>query len=195
MPKDLNLRGRLNAVLRPRATALAARGMTPMRLTAIGVALAAAAGGLLALAPAEPVILLLLPAAVAARLVLTALDRLLSDQLGSPADRLVNEVGNAAADALLYLPLALHPGVAGWLVVAVVVLGIISELAGVAAVTVGGIRRSDGPLRSTDRALLFGLVGLILAADPRAAAWLPWLLVPALALEGATLYNRMRPRA
>jgi len=195
MPMELNLKARARAVLRPWAAALAAQGVTPSRLTLIGVVAAAVVGALLAAAPAEPIVLVLLPAAVAARLVLTALDRMLADEhgLGSPRDQIVNEVGNAAADALLYLPLALHPGVAGWLVVAVVVLGLIAEIAGLAALTIGGERRTDGPQRSTDRALLFGVIGLILAADPRAAAWLPWLLVPAAALTGVTIYNRMRP--
>jgi len=196
MVKRLDLKSRLLSGLRPAAAAVAARDITPERLTWLGVALAAAVGGLLALAPAQPLLLLLLPAAVVTRLALTSIDGLLVREhgLGGPAGARVNAVGDALADALLYLPLALHPGVTAWLVVAVVVLGLISEIAGLAASTTGEERRTDGPLKSSDRALLFGLLALILAADPRAADWLSWLLVPALVLAAITIYNRMRLR-
>lgn len=196
MAKRLNLKSRLLSGLRPSAAALAARGVTPERLTWIGVGLAAAVGGSLALAPGQPIVLLLLPAAVLTRLALTSIDALLVREhgLGGPAGARVNAVGDALADALLYLPLALHPGVAAWLVVAVVVLGLISEIAGLAASTTGEERRTEGPLKSSDRGLLFGLLALILAADPRAGDWLSWLLVPAVVLAAITIHKRLRLR-
>ena len=192
MPIDL--RPRLLTALQPRAAQLARRGLTPKRLTLIETLLAGLVGGLVALAPTVPIVLLLLPLAVILRLVMAAIFGLLVEEhgLGSSPDRLIREVGEALADALLYLPLALHPGVAGWLVVIVVVLGMIAELAAVAASGSGASRRAGGPLRRTDRALLFALVALILAVDPRASAWLPWLLLPAAALGGITIYNRVR---
>jgi len=194
MPLPIDLRPRLQSALRPRVAKLARRGLTPNRLTLIEILLAGLVGGLIALAPTVPIVLLLLPAAVMLRLVMTAIFGILVEEhgLGASPDRMMREVGEALADALLYLPLALHPGVAGWLVVVVVVLGMVAELAAVAASGSGSGRRTDGPLRRADRALLFGLVGLILAVDPRASAWLPWLLLPAAVLAGITIYNRMR---
>lgn len=194
MPRALDLTPRILAALRPWAATLADRGLTPNRLMLLEGVLAGLVGGLLVLAPTAPIVLLLLPLAVTLRLGITAMHRLLVEEhrLGARSDRLFREVGDALADALLYLPLALHPDVAGWLVVAVVVLGMIAELASLAAVGVGAGHRIEGPLRRNDRALLFGLVGLILAVDPRAAAWLPWLLLPAAVLGAVTIYNRLR---
>ena len=43
-----------------------------------------------------------------------------------------------------------------------------------------------------DRAIVFGLIGLILALDSTAAGWLGWLLIPASAMALATIVNRIR---
>ena len=66
------------------------------------------------------------------------------------------------SDAGLYLPLALVPGVPAALVVVLVVLGVISEMAGVVAVQIGAERRYDGPLGKSDRAFAFGLIAFLL---------------------------------
>lgn len=190
----LALRERLVGQLRPIAARLAGNGVSPLRLTWATLAVAASVGLLLAAAPAAPLPLLLLPAALAARAAANALADLLIREHGHASARaaLLREVADALADALLYLPLALAPGVAGWLIVVVVVLGLAAEIAALAGAALGASRRRDGPLASNDRALLFGIIALVLALDPRAAGWLPWLLVPAALLAAATIANRVR---
>lgn len=188
------LKPRLHTWLQPLAAAAAQRGLTPNRLGLAGLALAAAGGAAVAAFPAARPALLLLVAIVLVRLTLDLLDGLLAREHGmtSESGTLLNEVGEALAAVFLYLPLALHPGIAGWLIVLLVALGLCAELAGLAALTIGAPRRVDGPFGKRDRALLFAVLALILAVDGSAAGWLPWLLVPALLLTAVTLVNRLR---
>lgn len=188
-----DLKPRFQALLRPLVDRLAARGVTPNQLTLATLGVATLMGALLTLAPTARALLLLLPLLLLLRMAANALDGMLAREHGlqSPRGVLLNEVGDVLGDALLYLPLALHPGVAGWLLVAVLVLGLGAEVAGLAAVQIGASRRQDGPLGKSDRALLFGLIALILGLDPTAGAWLPWLLWPALGLAGLTIQQRI----
>ena len=94
----------------------------------------------------------------------------------------------------LYLPLAVYPGLAAAPVILLLVLGLVVEIAGIAALARGEARLRDGPMNSADRALVFALVGLILALEPRTAPWLPWLLLPAAGLALATLLRRLQGR-
>jgi CDP-diacylglycerol--glycerol-3-phosphate 3-phosphatidyltransferase len=188
------LKQRLRAWLRPAVDAAKARGVTPNQLSAANLAVAAAGGLLLTLFPGAQLPLLLLAPAVLARMGLDLLDGTLARELdqSSPLGTLLNDAVEALGSVLLYLPLALHPAVAGWLVVLVVALGLCAEIIGLSAAQLDGTRRADGPFGKRDRALLFALVGLILALDGDAAPWLPWLLLPAVILTLVTIVNRIR---
>ena len=104
----------------------------------------------------------------------------------------LNELGDVLADAALYLPFAVVPGVNGWLVVTLVVASIISEMAGVVVTQVGSSRRYDGPLGKSDRAFLFGLVALLLGCETPPGWWLDALLGVAIALSLVTTIRRAR---
>jgi CDP-diacylglycerol--glycerol-3-phosphate 3-phosphatidyltransferase len=188
------LKQRIRTWMGPAVDAAKARGVTPNQLSAVNLAVAAGIGLLLALFPGAQLPLLLLAPAVLARLGLDLLDGILARELhqASPLGTLLNDAAEALGSVLLYLPVALHPGVAGWLVVLVVALGLCAEIIGLSAVQIDGTRRADGPFGKRDRALLFALIGAILALDGDAAPWLPWLLLPALILTLVTITNRIR---
>lgn len=73
-----------------------------------------------------------------------------------------------------------------------VLLGVIAEMTGVVGVQIGASRRYDGPLGKSDRAFLFGLLGLLLGLGLAAGAWLHWLLWLAVILAALTIINRAR---
>jgi CDP-diacylglycerol--glycerol-3-phosphate 3-phosphatidyltransferase len=129
---------------------------------------------------------------------LNAVDGMLAREHGqkSHLGAFLNELGDVAADAALYLPLATVPGAPAALVVAVVVLGVIVETAGVCALQVGASRRYDGPLGKSDRAVLFSVAALALALGNAASDGLRLalaaLFVVALLLAAWTLVNRVR---
>ena len=136
--------------------------------------------------------LLLLPAALLARMALNAVDGMLAREHGqkSRLGALLNELGDVVSDAALYLPLALVPGFSPALVAVIVVLAALSEMTGVLAQTIGASRRYDGPMGKSDRAFVFGLVALLLALGVPPGAWLVAVQAVLIALLLATVWNR-----
>ena len=78
------------------------------------------------------------------------------------------------SDAALYAPFALVAPFSGFWVGTVIVLAGISEFAGALGPTVGASRRYDGPMGKSDRAFVFGALGLYVALGwPLAGCSLP----------------------
>jgi CDP-diacylglycerol--glycerol-3-phosphate 3-phosphatidyltransferase len=149
-----------------------------------GIALAATRGSRAAL--------LLLPAALFARMAMNAIDGLLAREHGqkSRLGALLNELGDVVSDAALYLPLALVPGFDARLVVAIVLLAALGEMTGVLGTAIGASRRYDGPMGKSDRAFVLGLVALLLGLGVRPGAWLLGVEVALVVLLVATVWNR-----
>ena len=109
---------------------------------------------------------------------------------------LLNEMGDVVADAALFAPLALLPGVPAPLVACVIWLALLTEFAGLLGLLIGASRRHDGPCGKSDRALLLGLAGL-LPALPLPDGWQAGhILTAGLCLCAAlllrTVFNRLR---
>ena len=189
-----DLKPAFQGLLRRPANALAAAGVTANQVTLLALLLSAATGALLLAWPTRRWVLALVPAVLFLRMALNAIDGMLAREHGmkSKLGAVLNELGDVVSDAALYLPFAFVPGVpAGW-VVLVVLVGILGEMAGVVAVQVGAPRRYDGPFGKSDRAFLFGLLALLLAAGIEPGAWVGVLLAAACALGVLTVFNRAR---
>jgi CDP-diacylglycerol--glycerol-3-phosphate 3-phosphatidyltransferase len=63
----------------------------------------------------------------------------------------------------------------------VIVLAVISEFAGVLGPAVGASRRYDAPMGKSDRAFVFGALGLWVGLTPQLPAWLSYAM-PLLAI-------------
>ena len=96
------------------------------------------------------------------------------------------------SDAELYLPLARLAGFDGFWVGALILAAALSEFAGVLGQTVGASRRYDGPFGKSDRAFLFGALGLCVAFWPSMPSWLGWSIPLAVGLTAITVVNRVR---
>jgi CDP-diacylglycerol--glycerol-3-phosphate 3-phosphatidyltransferase len=138
--------------------------------------------------------MLLMPVALFVRMALNAIDGMLAREHGmkSALGAILNEVGDVLSDTALYLPMALVPEVNSFWVVLVVVLAMISEMTGVVAVQIGAARRYDGPMGKSDRAFVFGLLGLLLGIGIHPAHWAEGLMMITVALLVVTIINRMR---
>ena len=180
--------------LRPGVRLLAEVGVTPNQVTIAALLLSSILGGLIALFPIRRWPLLLLSAGLFLRMAMNAIDGLLAREHGmqSPLGGLLNEVSDVWSDAALYLPLALVPGVPPSLLVPTVVLACISEMAGVAPVQIGAGRRYDGPMGKSDRALVFGMLALLLGLGLPAGTWVALLLLLISGLLLLTIFNRLR---
>jgi CDP-diacylglycerol--glycerol-3-phosphate 3-phosphatidyltransferase len=194
MASIYDLEPRFQALLRPTTRSLAAAGMTANQVTVAALLLSGAVGACIAVWPADRWPLLLVPPFLFLRMALNAIDGMLAREHGmrSHLGLVLNELGDVVADAALYLPFAIIPGVNAWLVVTLVVLSVISEMAGVVVTQVGASRRYDGPLGKSDRAFLFGLIALLLAVGVEAGAWLDGLLAVAIGLSVVTIVRRAK---
>jgi len=186
-----SLKPRFQALLRPLVRRLAQAGVTANQVT-----LAAAVGSLLvgaatALGPRP--LFLLVPVWLFLRMALNAVDGMLAREFGqqSRLGAYLNELGDMVSDAALYLPFALVAPFDPAVVVVVVLLAVLSEAAGILGAMIGAARRYDGPMGKSDRALLFGALGLWagLAALP---AWLAWLMPLLALLLAICIVNRVR---
>jgi CDP-diacylglycerol---glycerol-3-phosphate 3-phosphatidyltransferase len=154
----------------------------------------AVAGGLIGLYPDASWPLLLVGPWLFVRMALNAIDGMLAREHGqkSALGGVLNELTDVISDAALYLPFACVDGVRPMLIVLVVFLATLTEMTGVVCVQIGASRRYDGPFGKSDRALAFGLIGLIVGLTGSAGAWIDWLLVTMIVLLVLTIVNRAR---
>lgn len=188
-----DLKPRFQNLLRPLVQWLAARHVTANQVTIAAMLLSVAAGVAITRQPANRWLLLLVPAVLLVRMALNAIDGMLAREhaMQSRLGAVLNELGDVISDAALYLPLALVPGFAPLLMVPVVVLAVMVEMAGVIAVQIGAARRYDGPMGKSDRALVFGVVCLLLGSGVRPAGWLNVVLGLVILLLAATMVLRV----
>jgi CDP-diacylglycerol--glycerol-3-phosphate 3-phosphatidyltransferase len=189
-----DLKPAFQRLLRGPSDALARAGVTANQVTLAALLMSCAAGLVLYLFPMEAWALAGIPLVLFLRMALNAIDGMLAREhdMKTRLGAVLNELGDVASDAALYLPFAVIPGVPGRWVVLVVVTGILTEMAGVVAVQIGSRRRYDGPFGKSDRAFLFGLIALLLAAGVEPGLWLDLLLPAACALGVLTVVKRAR---
>ena len=190
------LKPQFQRLLRPLVQALASARVTPNQLTVATAALMVAYGAALAAWPAERGPWLGLVAVMPLRMALNALDGLLATHTGRKTrlGAMLNEVCDVVADLALYLPAALIAGVPPVLAVLVACGAAVVEMTGLAALAAGSPRRFDGPMGKSDRAVAYGLIGL-LAGCGAPAAWITGVLALVALLLAWTLVNRLRAGA
>jgi CDP-diacylglycerol--glycerol-3-phosphate 3-phosphatidyltransferase len=194
MASIYDLKPAFQNLLRPICRALVRAGVTANQVTVSAVVLSCLAGACVAAWPTERWPLFLLPATLFLRMALNAIDGMMAREHDMKTDlgAILNELGDVVSDAALYLPLALVPGIRGSLVVCVVVLAIVSEMTGVVAVQIGASRRYDGPMGKSDRAFVFGALGLLLGLGLRPGIWCDIVLWIVALLLVVTIVNRAR---
>ena len=180
--------------LRPAVAWLVRAGVTPNQVTVAALALSAAGGAAIAAWPESRWPLVALPGVLLLRMALNAIDGMMAREhnKATPLGAILNEAGDVASDAVLYLPLALVPAFGAWLVVAIVILSAVGELVGVTAATVGASRRYDGPMGKSDRAFWISILALVAAWRPAGGVRMDVPLSGVAVLAAATVINRAR---
>lgn len=188
------IKPRFQAALRPLVRRCAALGVSANGVTLAAMAISLALGAWLLAAGVNRRWFLLLPLWMLSRMAFNAIDGMLAREFGqeSALGAYLNELSDVVSDAALYLPFVFVAPF-GWASVgAVIFLSAVSEMAGAMGPMIGAERRYDGPMGKSDRALLFGAMGLWIGLTQELPAWAFWLL-PAIAL-GIVLnvVNRVR---
>jgi CDP-diacylglycerol--glycerol-3-phosphate 3-phosphatidyltransferase len=188
------LKPKFQALLRPLTAGLAQRGITANQVTVAAAVASVSVGIFIAWRAPQRWPFLLLPLWMFLRMALNAIDGMLAREFGqkSRLGAYLNELTDVVSDASLYLPFAfLRPFSPLWTGV-VIVLAVVSEYAGVLGPTVGASRRYDGPMGKSDRAFVFGALGLWAGAGWVLPDWLAWIMPILALLIGTTIINRVR---
>lgn len=190
------LKGRFQALLRPVVRTLAAAGISANAVTvatalvscALGTSLAfCAQAGAAAAFFALPVWMLL-------RMACNAIDGMLAREHGmaSALGVYLNELCDVVSDAALYLPFVFVLPFGWGSVGAVIFLSVLSEFAGALGSFIGSRRRYDGPMGKSDRAIVFGGLGLAYGAwGELGEAW-GWCLLVIAGLMVINIVARVR---
>jgi len=198
MPSVYQLKSAFSDILRPITQRLAAAGVTANQVTiaalAGSVALAAALYFGSLLLNLSPLIWLSVPVWMFIRMALNNIDGMLAREhdMSTPKGAILNEMGDVVSDSALFLAFAALPGINIPLLVILTLLAVMSEMIGVVAVQIGASRRYDGPSGKSDRALFFGLLGLLYALGINPGIWSTLVLLLITILLVVTLINRAR---
>jgi CDP-diacylglycerol--glycerol-3-phosphate 3-phosphatidyltransferase len=188
------LKPKFQALLRPLTAALARAGVTANQVTIAAAVVSVVLGAFVAWRAPERWPFLLIPLWMFLRMAFNAIDGMLAREFGqkSRLGAYLNELTDVVSDAALYLPFAWVPPFSPLWTGIVIVLAVISEFAGVLGPAVGATRRYDGPMGKSDRAFVFGALGLWIGVASALPDWVAYampLLAAALVL---TIVNRVR---
>ena len=179
------LKPRFQNLLRPGVRYLHGKGVTANQVTLAACAVSVLLGGVLALVAGHSGLFWLLPFWLFVRMALNAVDGMLAREFGqqSALGGYLNEITDVVADAALYLPFAFVAPFGGLQIGLLIFVAAMSEFCGVLGQVHGNGRRYDGPLGKSDRAFIFGALGLWYALAGSLPGWLNavmWLLLPLL---------------
>ena len=194
-PSMYLLKPKFQAGLRPILGIMANSGVTANQVTLATCVLSVGFGLFLTRRPQARALWLLLPALLLFRMALNAMDGMLAREFfqQSKLGACLNELGDVVSDTFLYLPLVYLQGFDSVWMITVILLAVVSEMAGTVTVMIGASRRYDGPMGKSDRAFVFGTLalwcGLGWSVAPWAAHIFPRLMTVLLI---TTVINRVR---
>ena len=189
-----DLKPKFQNLLRPLVIQLEQRGVTANQVTLTACAISVILGLILTAFSGYHWLFILIPIWLFVRMALNAIDGMLAREFNqkSRLGGYLNEITDVVSDAALYLPFAfVHPfdtlqiGLIIW-------LSALTEFCGVLGQVQGKTRRYDGPLGKSDRAFLFGVLGLVYVFVPTLPDFLYWLLWIVIILLIVTCVKRVK---
>lgn len=188
------LKPKFQNLLRPLVITLEQRGVTANQVTLTACAISVILGLILTALSGYHWLFILVPIWLFVRMALNAIDGMLAREFNqkSRLGGYLNEITDVVSDAALYLPFAfVHPfdslqiGLIIW-------LSALTEFCGVLGQVQGKTRRYDGPLGKSDRAFLFGVLGLVYVFAPTLLDFLYWVLWVDIILLIVTCVKRVK---
>ncbi|MDF7670714.1 CDP-alcohol phosphatidyltransferase family protein [Orbaceae bacterium ESL0721] len=167
--------------------------ITANHITLAAMFLSLIVGSLLFFSPNHS-LYFLLPIALFIRMTLNALDGMLARECNQKSDigAILNESCDVLSDVALYLPFIQLPDSYAPLVLIMLFSMIMTEFCGLLVQTINGVRSYLGPFGKSDRALVFGVWGLLIAIFPQIMQWnnVVWTISTLLLIW--TVINRCR---
>ena len=179
------LKPAFQGLLRPLVRVLARIGVTANMVTIFTAVFSVVYGFILFVSLSSHVIawLVFLPVVLFIRMALNAIDGMLAREHNQQSilGAYLNEICDLIADAAMIAPFALLAPFSPFWVIIILLLSWLTEFIGMMGVAIGASRRYDGPMGKSDRAFLFGALGLAAWAYDGLSPVLFWLQ-PLLAL-------------
>lgn len=187
------LKPKFQQLLRPLVNGLASKGVTANEVTVVAMLMSVITGVAIVISNSM-IALLALPIILLIRMALNAIDGMLAreHQQQSKLGAFLNEIGDVISDLFLIVPLIIISDVSLWLLAGFAFAALLTEFSGILGVMVGAERQYQGPMGKSDRALLIGLVGLLVPLVSLSVVYLNVVLVIATALSVWTVINRIR---
>lgn len=187
------LKSKFQNLLRPIVVSLAKLGITANQVTMSACILSVLLGVFLTWR-GPSIWFCLLPIWLFIRMALNAIDGMLAREHNqqSKLGGFLNELCDVISDTALYLPFCFIGAFGPIVMPLMIFLAILSEYAGVMGPLIGGTRRYDGPMGKSDRAFVFGALGLFVAVVHQLPSWsiiIPWLVVVLLVI---TIIKRIK---
>ena len=189
-----DLKPKFQNLLRPLVIKLEQRGVTANQVTLTACAISVILGLILTALSGYHWLFMLIPIWLFVRMALNAIDGMLAREFNqkSRLGGYLNEITDVVSDAALYLPFAFVPPFDALQIGLIIWLSALTEFCGVLGQVQGKTRRYDGPLGKSDRAFLFGVLGLVYVFVPTLPDFLYWLLWVVIILLIVTCVKRVK---
>ncbi len=189
-----DLKPKFQNLLRPLVIKLEQRGVTANQVTLTACAISVILGLILTALSGYHWLFILIPIWLFVRMALNAIDGMLAREFNqkSRLGGYLNEITDVVSDAALYLPFAFISPFEALQIGLIIWLSALTEFCGVLGQVQGKTRRYDGPLGKSDRAFLFGVLGLVYVFVPTLPDFLYWLVWIAIILLIATCLKRVK---
>ena len=189
-----DLKPKFQNLLRPLVIKLEQRGVTANQVTLTACAISVILGLILTAFSGYHWLFILIPIWLFVRMALNTIDGMLAREFNqkSRLGGYLNEITDVVSDAALYLPFAFIHSFDALQIGLIIWLSALTEFCGVLGQVQGKTRRYDGPLGKSDRAFLFGVLGLVYVFVPTLPDFLYWLLWIVIILLIVTCVKRVK---
>ncbi|ALR91710.1 CDP-alcohol phosphatidyltransferase family protein [Vibrio alginolyticus] len=187
------LKPKFQSLLRPCVKYIAERGNTPNQITILALVITLISA--VALCMVGPSFWWgLLPFVLFIRMALNAIDGMLAREhkMMSSQGFVLNELCDLISDAALYLSFMSIPGFSIYALFAFVLFAWLSEVIAILSFQITQKRANHGPMGKSDRAFLFGIMGILVAIDVDFTLSGLWILLLAGAALLITIYRRLQ---
>ena len=189
-----DLKPKFQNLLRPLVIKLEQHGVTANQVTLTACTISVILGLILTALSGYHWLFILIPIWLFVRMALNAIDGMLAREFNqkSRLGGYLNEITDVVSDAALYLPFAFVYPFDGLQIGLIIWLSALTEFCGVLGQVQGKTRRYDGPLGKSDRAFLFGVLGLVYVFAPTLLDFLYWVLWVDIILLIVTCVKRVK---
>ena len=189
-----DLKPKFQNLLRPLVIKLEQRGVTANQVTLTACTISVILGLILTALSGYHWLFILIPIWLFVRMALNAIDGMLAREFNqkSRLGGYLNEITDVVSDAALYLPFAFISPFDALQIGLIIWLSALTEFCGVLGQVQGKTRHYDGPLGKSDRAFLFGVLGLVYVFVPVLPDFLYWLIWIAIILLIVTCVKRVK---